>query len=121
MDHAVGSLTTHVLDATQGKPAEGVGITLYRVRGDERVLVREIVTDRQGRTGEPVLTGDQFAASTYELVFEIGAYFSGQGVPTDEPPFLDAVTVRFTVADSAAHYHVPLLATPWSYTTYRGS
>jgi 5-hydroxyisourate hydrolase len=117
----LGSLTTHVLDAAQGKPAKGVPIALYRVRGEVRELVREAVTNSDGRIGEPLLTGARFEADAYELVFEIGAYFSNQGVPADEPPFLDAVTVRFTVSDSASHYHVPLLATPWSYTTYRGS
>lgn len=121
MDHAVGSLTTHVLDATQGKPAEGVRIALVRVGDDERTLLREVVTNQDGRTSEPLLSGATFGAGTYELVFEIGAYFSSQGVAIDDPPFLDAVTVRFAVADPGAHYHVPLLATPWSYATYRGS
>lgn len=117
----MGSLTTHVLDVAQGKPAQGVRIALYREQSNQRTLVREVVTNSDGRIGEPVLTGALFEAGMYELVFEIGSYFYNQGVPTDEPPFLDAVTVRFTVSDSARHYHVPLLATPWSYTTYRGS
>lgn len=117
----MGSLTTHVLDVAQGKPAEGVQIVLYQLQREERRLVREVVTNSDGRVGEPVLTGLLFEAGTYELVFEIGSYFYNQGVPTDVPPFLDAVTVRFTVSDPANHYHVPLLATPWSYTTYRGS
>jgi len=117
----VGSLTTHVLDVAQGKPATGVAIALYRVDGDEREPVHEALTGTDGRTGAPLLRDADFRAGTYELEFAIGAYFSGQDVPSGDPPFLDAVTVRFTVADSAAHYHVPLLATPWSYTTYRGS
>ncbi len=117
----MGSLTTHVLDVAQGKPAEGVRITRYQVRRDERFVVREVVTNSDGRVGEPMLTGSHFEAGTYELEFEIGSYFYDQGVPTDVPPFLDAVSVRFTVSDPAGNYHVPLLATPWSYTTYRGS
>ncbi len=117
----MGSLTTHVLDIAQGKPAAGVVIALFRMNGDEREPVHEVVTDKNGRTGEPLLRDAEFQAGTYELVFAIGAYFAGQDVLAGDPPFLDAVTVRFTVADPIAHYHVPMLATPWSYTTYRGS
>ena len=117
----MGSLTTHVLDTAQGKPASGVVISLFAVGDGERTLVGAATTNDDGRADSPLLTGAALVARTYELVFEIGAYFSGQRVPTGEPPFLDAVTVRFTVANPDAHYHVPLLATPWSYTTYRGS
>ena len=117
----MGSLTTHVLDIAQGKPAAGVAITLLRVNGDERERVLDVVTDENGRTDQPLLRDADFRAGTYELVFAIGAYFAGRNVPGGDPPFLDAVTVRFTVSDPDAHYHVPLLATPWSYTTYRGS
>ena len=117
----MGSLTTHVLDVAQGKPASGVAISLFAVGDGERMLVGAATTNGDGRVDSPLLSGAAFAARTYELVFELGAYFSGQRVPTGEPPFLDAVTVRFTVSDSGVHYHVPLLATPWSYTTYRGS
>jgi 5-hydroxyisourate hydrolase len=117
----MGSLTTHVLDVAQGKPGAGVAIALFRMNGDERKRLHEVVTGKNGRTDQPLLSEADFRAGTYELVFAIGAYFSGQDVLSGDPPFLDAVTVRFTVSDPAAHYHVPLLATPWSYTTYRGS
>ena len=107
----MGRLTTHVLDTARGKPGAGVRIELYAGDGTKLADVR---TNADGRTDAPLLDGDRFRAGTYQLVFHMGAYFGGEG-------FLDIVPVRFRVADAGVHYHVPLLCTPWSYTTYRGS
>jgi 5-hydroxyisourate hydrolase len=111
----MGRLTTHVLDTMHGRPAAGLAIELRR--GGE-TLVRTW-TNEGGRTDEPLLEGDAFEAGEYELVFDVGAYFAGEQLP--DPPFLGLVPVRFGVADPAAHHHVPLLASPWAYSTYRGS
>ena len=115
-----GSLTTHVLDTSRGRPAAGMGIELFRIEeGDLRSLKR-VVTNADGRTDAPLLAGDGFEAGVYEIVFDVGGYFVGEpGVAN--PPFLGRVPIRFGVADASAHYHVPLLASPWSYATYRGS
>jgi 5-hydroxyisourate hydrolase len=116
----VGRLTTHVLDTARGIPAAGMKVELYSLAGN-RVLIKTATTDRNGRTSAPLLDGDAFKAGPYELVFAVGDYFRGSGAGPAEPPFLDQVPVRFTAADADAHYHVPLLASPWSYSTYRGS
>ncbi len=117
-----GRLTTHVLDTAQGRPAGGVTVELWRfVPPNERILLKTVQTNSDGRTDSPLLAGDEIEAGVYELVFGVGDYFSSQQVETPSPPFLDRVPVRFGIADPAAHYHVPLLATPWSYSTYRGS
>ena len=115
----MGKLTTHVLDTANGKPANTVTIRLYR--GDaQRELLSTTVTNEDGRTAAALLAGDTMATGTYELEFDVGAYFSAQGNTLSEPPFLDTVLIRFAVrADE--HYHVPLLVSPWSYSTYRGS
>ena len=112
-----GSLTTHVLDTASGRPAAGMRIELWRLEPEVhgRSLIRATRTNRDGRTDGPLVGEGELVPGTYELVFHVGEYF-GQ-----EPRFLDAVPVRFGVADPEAHYHVPLLASPWSYTTYRGS
>lgn len=117
----MGRLTTHVLDTAQGIPAAGVHLELRRVNGAERVDIGAFVTNRDGRVDGPLLEGEALAAGTYELAFDVSAYFRGQPVTAADPPFLDVVTVRFTVADPNAHYHVPLLVSPWAYSTYRGS
>lgn len=117
----MGRLSTHVLDTMHGKPAPGVAIDLYRLDGEQRRLVKSTKTNSDGRTDEPLLTGDAFKLGTYELVFHIGAYFRAKGVAPVEPAFLDAVPIRFGINEPDGHYHVPLLATPWSYSTYRGS
>jgi len=117
----MGRLSTHVLDTMQGKPAPGVVIDLYRLDGESRSLVKSTKTNSDGRTDEPLLTGDAFKLGSYELVFHIGAYFRERGVASGEPAFLDAVPIRFGINEPDGHYHVPLLATPWSYSTYRGS
>jgi 5-hydroxyisourate hydrolase len=117
-----GRLTTHILDTANGRPAAGVEIELWRLvtEPDEWELIVTVTTNADGRTDEPLLDGDAFVAGTYELFFAAGDYFKGQpGVTL--PPFLDRVPVRFTIADSSQHYHVPLLVSPWAYSTYRGS
>jgi 5-hydroxyisourate hydrolase len=104
-----------------GKPAAGVKIALYRLDGEARSLVKEVVTNADGRTDAPLLTGDDYKTGQYELVFRIGDYFRGLGANLPQPAFLDTVPLRFGIAEADGHYHVPLLASPWSYSTYRGS
>jgi 5-hydroxyisourate hydrolase len=115
-------LSTHVLDTMNGKPAAGVKVALYRLGdGDTRSLVKEVMTNADGRTDAPLLTGDDYKPGQYELVFRIGDYFRGAGATLPQPAFLDVVPLRFGIAEADGHYHVPLLASPWSYSTYRGS
>ena len=116
---AMGRLTTHVLDAAQGRPAAGVDVRLYALN-DERELVATAVTNGDGRTDEPLLDGDGMRTGTWELEFDIGSYFRAAGFRLSDPPFLDTVVIRFS-AKADEHYHVPLLVSPWSYSTYRGS
>lgn len=115
-------LTTHVLDTARGIPAAGVRIdfSVFDGNGTPRLLAT-VHTNRDGRTDQPLLEGAAFAVGRYELAFHIGAYFTACGVALAAPPFLDVVPVRFGIADADAHYHVPLLASPWTYSTYRGS
>jgi len=117
----MGRLTTHVLDTAAGRPAAGVRITLHRNLGERYALVRDAVTNADGRCDAPLLEGAGFSAGRYRLVFAMGEYFTAQGIALPEPPFVDDVVLDFGVADAAAHYHVPLLVSPWSYSTYRGS
>jgi 5-hydroxyisourate hydrolase len=118
----MGRLTTHVLDTASGRAATGVRVELWSISGPEgRRLLKTTITNADGRTDAPLLDGDAFVVGQYELVFHIGAYFTESGANTADPPFLDAVPLRIGIADSNSHYHVPLLASPWSYTTYRGS
>ncbi len=114
------SLTTHILDTTHGKPASGVAIRLFKIEGEQKILLNETMTNSDGRTNEPMLKGDDFLVGQYELEFAIGDYFR-QRMELAEPPFLDVVPVRFGIADSKSHYHVPLLASPFGFSTYRGS
>jgi len=116
-------LTTHVLDTAQGRPASGLRIELWWLgpQGNERTLLKNVTTNRDGRTDEPLLTGEGMLAGVYELVFSLGDYFISQGLAAGTPLFLDRVPLRFGIADPQSHYHVPLLASPWSYSTYRGS
>ena len=116
----MGRLTTHVLDTAQGRPAAGVGITLYRL-GPERELIAQASTNADGRVDAPLLADDEFGAGVYELVFAAGDYFGAAGIDLPNPPFVDDVVIRFGIADAAAHYHVPLLLAGYSYSTYRGS
>jgi 5-hydroxyisourate hydrolase len=117
----MGRLSTHVLDTARGKPAAGLVIHLYALRGDDRSLLKSTTTNADGRTDMPLLTGGELIAGIYELVFCAGDYHRTQGQTLASPPFLDEVVVRFGIADPAAHYHVPLLLSPYSYSTYRGS
>jgi 5-hydroxyisourate hydrolase len=117
----MGRLSTHVLDTVNGRPAAGVMITLDRLRPEGgRDRVTQALTNADGRTGEPLLSGT-LDVGIYELRFEIGAYFRNLGSALPDPAFLDIVPIRFGIAESEGHYHVPLLASPWSYSTYRGS
>ena len=110
----MGRLTTHVLDTGNGRPGAGIAIELSMLQAGEWKLVKTVKTNADGRTDAPLLDGPSFRPGAYELAFHIGSYFKGQG-------FLDLVPVRFVITDPAAHYHVPLLCSPWGYTTYRGS
>ena len=119
----MGRLTTHVLDTARGCPARGVRVDLYRVDTEGgRSLLRTVVTTADGRSDEPLLAGREIVAGRYEMVFHVGSYFVTSGlVVVGQLPFLDQVPVRFAIAEPAGHYHVPLLVSPWGYTTYRGS
>lgn len=118
---AAGRLTTHVLDTMSGQPGAGLAIELFRHEGERRQRLAGITTNHDGRAPTPLLQGAQMQPGEYELVFHVGDYFRGRGVSLPEPPFLDRVPVRFGVADPARHYHVPLLISPFGYSTYRGS
>ncbi len=115
----MGRLTTHILDTTHGGPAAGVAIRLFR-SGDERELLASAISNADGRSEKPLVADQAMPTGTYELEFDVGAYFSRLGVSVDEPAFLDTVVIRFSV-QADQNYHVPLLVSPWSYSTYRGS
>lgn len=115
-----GYLTTHVLDTARGCPAAGLSIALYRITGDTRTHLKTLETNADGRTDEHILPADQFQTGTYELVFHAGAYLDACGAPPETPRFLDVIPLRFGMSE-AAHYHVPLLLSPFGYSTYRGS
>ncbi len=115
-------LSTHVLDTMHGQPASGLQVALYETHGEASTLVKRLVLNEDGRNPDgPLLDSASLHAGTYRLSFDVAAYFRGKGVALPEPPFLDQVHIDFGVADPAAHYHVPLLVSPWSYSTYRGS
>ena len=118
---ADGYLTTHVLDTGRGVPAAGLEITLYRIDGDSRVELARMRTNADGRTDSPILPKETFVTGVYELVFAAGSYLDASGVPPEAPRFLDDIPIRFGISDEAAHYHVPLLLSPFGYSTYRGS
>jgi hydroxyisourate hydrolase len=120
-ERALAGLTTHVLDVTRGGPAMGVRIELYELAAAGRRLFTEATTNADGRTDQPLIGAGQARVGCFELLFHAGDYFRGQGATLAEPPFLDLVPIRFAVADASAHYHVPLILSPWSYSTYRGS
>lgn len=115
-----GFLTTHILDTANGRPAAGVRIELYAIEGEGRRHLASVVTNDDGRTDEPLVPEGELRAGVYELVFSIGDYFSAH-VAAPSIPFVGEVPIRFGVADPDAHYHVPLLASPFGYSTYRGS
>ncbi len=118
-----GKLTTHVLDTSRGRPAEGMAVVLKLHAGDDGApeILAQTRTNADGRTDGPLLGPGELRAGSYELVFDVGAYFAGAGLAADDRPFLALVPVRFGVADPEASYHVPLLVSPWAYSTYRGS
>ena len=115
-----GYLTTHVLDTARGCPAEGMAIRLYRVLGDRRELVARAVTNADGRTDAPILPDAEFQTGGYELVFDAGDYLHAHHRAGDRPLFLDEIPIRFAMEEES-HYHVPLLLSPYGYSTYRGS
>jgi 5-hydroxyisourate hydrolase len=117
----MGKLSTHVLDTAHGKPGAGVAVELYRVDGGQRTLLKKDATNQDGRCNSPLLEGEALQRGQYELVFGAGDYFAAQGVALPAPRFVDRVTIAFGVADASQNYHVPLVVTPWSYSTYRGS
>ena len=118
---SLGRLTTHVLDTAQGRPAAGMEIELWSLEHGDREHLKTGRTNDDGRTAEPLLGTGELRPGAYELVFGVGDYFAGEPVESPDPPFLDQVPVRFSVADAGTHYHVPLLVSPWAYSTYRGS
>ena len=115
----MGRLTTHILDTANGKPAAGVQLRLYAL-GSDRVQCTTAITNADGRTEKPLLEGDAAQTGSYEIEFDIGPYFEAEGNQVADPAFLDTVVIRFAIS-SGEHYHVPLLVSPWSYSTYRGS
>ncbi|HEY9849610.1 MAG TPA: hydroxyisourate hydrolase [Leptolyngbyaceae cyanobacterium] len=118
-----GKLTTHVLDTAQGIPATNMEIELWFLTPHEgdRILLKTVHTNKDGRTDAPLLSEGELEVGIYELIFDVGEYFTAQSIKTPQPHFLDRVPVRFGIADIHANYHVPLLVSPWSYSTYRGS
>lgn len=116
-----GYLTTHVLDTARGCPAEGISIELFLVEEDgSRTHLRTLRTNDDGRTDIHILPAEEFRPGTYELLFHAGAYLDATGIPREHPPFLDIIPIRFGMSE-ASHYHVPLLLSPYGYSTYRGS
>jgi len=116
-----GLLTTHVLDTARGLPAAGVLIEAHLVRGSERTAIGSATTNAQGRTDTSLAGGSRFEAGVYELTFHVGDYFRRAGVPITDPPFLDRIVIRVGIADPSSGYHIPLLISPYGYTTYRGT
>lgn len=115
-----GFLTTHVLNTASGRPAEGLKIDLFKIDGEARTHLKSVVTNNDGRTDAQILPAEQFAPGVYELVFHAGAYLDAIGTPLEAPRFLDVIPLRFGMSE-ASHYHVPLLLSPFGYSTYRGS
>jgi 5-hydroxyisourate hydrolase len=120
-DQLMGKLTTHVLDTSSGKPAAGMRIDFASLDGVAAGHVRTVYTNAEGRTDEPLLAAEAMRRGAFELTFHVADYFRARNVALADPPFLDRVPIRFAVADVNAHYHVPLLCSPWAYSTYRGS
>ena len=118
---ADGYLTTHVLDTARGVPAAGISILLYRVSGNSHKKIAEAVTNADGRTDAPILPKGKLKTGDYELIFQTGAYQDSHGLTSDTTKFLSQIPIRFGIDDAEAHYHVPLLLSPYGYSTYRGS
>jgi 2-oxo-4-hydroxy-4-carboxy-5-ureidoimidazoline decarboxylase len=116
-----GRLSTHVLDTHAGRPAQGIAIELHEFAGQQAHRIASAITNAEGRTDQPLISGRPLPIGRYELQFAVGDHFRSKGVEGGDPPFLDIVPLRFSIADPEGHYHVPLLCTPWSYSTYRGS
>ncbi|KKW67666.1 5-hydroxyisourate hydrolase [Lampropedia cohaerens] len=114
-------LSTHVLDTAAGKPAAGMRIELHQISDDGTTLMHSCTLNDDGRTDVPLLAAEAFIAGRYRLCFHVAEYFRKAGAALPQPPFLDVVHIDFGVADASSHYHVPLLVSPWSYSTYRGS
>jgi 5-hydroxyisourate hydrolase len=117
----MGSLTTHVLDTSRGLPARGMRLDLFRFETAGWRLLKSFVTGDDGRSSEPLLAADDFVVGRYRIDFHVGAYFRAMLASLPDPPFLDDVPIHIGIADPGSHYHVPLLCSPWSYATYRGS
>ena len=117
----MAKLSTHVLDTANGRPGAGVRLALYKVGAAGRTLLKSDVTNDDGRCAAPLLEGAQLVAGQYELVFDAGDYYAALGTVLPAPRFLDRITIAFGIADTGQNYHVPLVMTPWSYSTYRGS
>ena len=117
----MAGLSTHVLDTSSGKPAAGMTVELSVLDGGKWQVLKTLKTNVDGRTDEPLLAAIDMKAGEYRLDFHVADYFRKQGEALPEPPFLDCVPLRFGIANVNAHYHVPLLCSPWSYSTYRGS
>ncbi|MBV8791928.1 MAG: hydroxyisourate hydrolase [Pseudolabrys sp.] len=117
----MGRLSTHVLDTAIGRPAASVKIELFGLKGDAWSPIKSNATNADGRTDKPLLEGADLKAGRYRIEFHIGDYFRKSGAALSDPPFLDVVPIQIGIADPTLHYHVPLLCTPWGYTTYRGS
>ncbi|UVW29578.1 hydroxyisourate hydrolase [Massilia sp. H6] len=117
----MGKLSTHVLDTAHGRPGAGVKVELFAVDGGSRTLVKSDLTNTDGRCGAALLEGEALRAGQYELVFHAGDYFAACGIALPAPRFLDRIVIAFGLADATQNYHVPLVMTPWSYSTYRGS
>ncbi|MGZ3158742.1 MAG: hydroxyisourate hydrolase [Burkholderiaceae bacterium] len=117
----MGKLSTHVLDTSLGKPAAGVAIELYAIGASGKTLLKTVITNQDGRCDVPLLQADEMRVGQYELVFAAGDYFSAQGATLSTPRFIDRVTIAFGIASPEQNYHVPLVVSPWSYSTYRGS
>jgi len=117
----MGRLTTHVLDTAQGIPGKSISVNLYFKTGDSQKLIATKITNDDGRCDSPLIEGNDFTAGEYVLEFDVGQYFKNSSLNLTEPHFLNKVLIQFYAADANTHYHVPLLVTPWSYSTYRGS
>ena len=117
----MGHLSTHVLDTAHGCPAAGLQVTLQRLEAAGMVTLRQLALNADGRAEGPLLAAHEMAVGRYRLIFEVAPYFRARGVALPEPPFIDLVQLDFGIADAGGHYHVPLLVSPWSYSTYRGS